>query len=131
MLVGGYVISSSLTSLLSTPSHSRASTSFLLIRETHRSDSSPNSCEIELCCYCALVFLLFGCCSCALARVLLSLLMFFGVLTPINLCTTARDSRFAEILPKRYYKEGLWPQSLDHLRRVECNPGPLGHQNME
>jgi hypothetical protein len=84
-------INSPLTSLVSIPSNSRASTTFLHIGESCQSDSSAHSCEMELYCYCALVFLFFRC-FLVLLRMFYSFLLFFiRVLAPIKLCTVARD----------------------------------------
>jgi hypothetical protein len=105
-------INSPLTSLLSSPSHSRAITSFLCIIETRQSDSSAYSSQIELCSYARL-------CSCSLGVVLVhlcafysSLLLSFGVPTPINLCMV-QETLIIEILVRRKYKEEPWPK-VDH-----------------
>jgi hypothetical protein len=132
-LVGGFMLQiCTLTGLLSTPSHSRASTSFQRIRATRRSDPSEYSCEVELC-YCfALVFLFFGGVLVLLCVFYSSLLPSIGFLASINLCAATRDFDLWIFVQRESIRNNYGLKLIfGSLDKGWVHSHPLGHHNMD
>jgi hypothetical protein len=81
---------------------------------------------------CALVFLFFGVVLLILCVFYSSLLLFIGVLYLIKLCRTARDSNLWSSLHEDTIRKicGL-KLIFGSLEKVEFNPCPLGHHNVD